>query len=584
MRGPWDQEGMPRVILTFIIAALATGVYCAYGFWAYHPSDDGVVLAMAWRVFNGEVPYRDFLSMRTPLSPYLHTVWFVLPESWQFLAARLGFYVQISLSVLLPLWWAMGRGLAGLNTATVSLAVLFWFMAVHIFPPMPWTTLDGMMMGSIGLFLCLYSLDAAPSAWRGFVLRFGGGVFLCLAALCKQGFVILPIVFVLASLLELMVRRSLAGLAQAAAAVLSVALSTGVFWWWLVHYGLWAEFVVQVVRAPVYGNLWLYGLGRTWSDLWYLLPVGLLAAAWVWVGRRPHLKLAAWVQGLIMVAITAPLAYFVLHGCLTQSGSYSVVAMGTKGVLWLTAGVGVGAAVWLRQERPHDFWPMVVLCGGVFLLAWSASLSMGWNTPLPGMGGAGAIYAVAYARFGQQSLARRMGAVVALVCAAAVAYGFLSYNYQRPYMDQPRAKLTHDLGDIYPRFGSLRTNAYNYERHAELAALTAKLTQKYPQVRLVVVGDFPLHHYLSGTMNPTAMDWWHPWEGYRFTERLKAQLKRPNRLMLLGCLSPKGRCECDRKKFGWHGMHQWVRKNFPYQERGKYFCVYGRIPRSQGSQ
>lgn len=46
---------------------------------AYHPTDDGFILAYTWHVANGEIPYRDFLYVRTPLSPYLHLPELLLP-------------------------------------------------------------------------------------------------------------------------------------------------------------------------------------------------------------------------------------------------------------------------------------------------------------------------------------------------------------------------------------------------------------------------------------------------------------------------------------------------------------------------
>src|ERR1035437_1441824 len=69
-------------------------------FYGYHPSDDGFVLGFAWRVWNGEIPHRDFITIRPPLTPLIHQVWMLFPQQFQFPAARAGFYLWMG-----AIWW-----------------------------------------------------------------------------------------------------------------------------------------------------------------------------------------------------------------------------------------------------------------------------------------------------------------------------------------------------------------------------------------------------------------------------------------------------------------------------------------------
>ena len=46
-------------------------IFSKYGF---NPTDDGHVLAHAKRILNGEIPHRDFISIRPAMSSFLHSI------------------------------------------------------------------------------------------------------------------------------------------------------------------------------------------------------------------------------------------------------------------------------------------------------------------------------------------------------------------------------------------------------------------------------------------------------------------------------------------------------------------------------
>src|SRR3989339_1658329 len=45
----------------------------------FNPSDDGVILAQSYRLINGEIPHKDFISIRPVFSGILHTIHFYSP-------------------------------------------------------------------------------------------------------------------------------------------------------------------------------------------------------------------------------------------------------------------------------------------------------------------------------------------------------------------------------------------------------------------------------------------------------------------------------------------------------------------------
>lgn len=571
---------MAKFLFTALVTLLTAGIYCFYAFWSYHPSDDGVVLAMAWRVANGEVPFRDFISMRPPLSAYLHSLWLLLPWGSEFLAARLGFFVQVSLTVLLPVWWALGRSLVKVSMASLCLVAFFWFLAIHIFPPMPWPTVDGVMFGYIGLFCWLLAVPRPAGQAYKLAMHFTAGLCFFLAALCKQNFIVLPVWYLCCSALLLIWQWRKQGrfsgqmAYEGVAVLLSVLLPAGVFIWLLHAAGALTQFHEQVILAHVHRYLGMYGFTTYYPGLKKLLLAVLLIigaglAGWFFPRVRRILPITIMAAGLL------GLTGLVVYSVLIYPDPYERIAMGAKWALWLVLAAAALLVLRVHREGGKDLVLLLVLISGVALLGWSASLSIGWNNPLLGLGGGGVILAMALQGMTSTKGERGLVDVLSLGCALIVGASFLIFNYQHPYMDQPRSELTHDLGRIYPRFGLLYTNEQNYTRHAALASLSRELAQSHPQSRLAVVGEFPLFHYLSGTRNPTSIDWWNPWEYLGMEDRLQRELLRPGLLIILDCVPGRQGCRCYPQKPGEDKMKDWIRRRFPLLTKNGFFCVFG---------
>src|SRR5262249_33595303 len=129
-------------VFALLFAALAIAFFALNGHNAWHPTDDGFVLAASWRVLNGQMPYRDFLYVRAPLTPYLHVVELLAPQGWQIQAGRATFYAELAAAAALPAVWAAVRMGLRATPRGLVLAAALWALALHNFPPMPWPTVD----------------------------------------------------------------------------------------------------------------------------------------------------------------------------------------------------------------------------------------------------------------------------------------------------------------------------------------------------------------------------------------------------------------------------------------------------------
>ena len=467
---------------------------------AYHPTDDGFILAYSWRIANGEIPYRDFLFERTPLTPILFTALMALPDGWQIQAGRLVFYLEIAASGALPfLWAALRLGLRATFRALALAAVGFLF-AVHNFPPMPWTTVDGVLFATAAATTFLFSFDASPR--RRLALLSATSVLLALAVLAKQSFVVLPILFVGYSMVAAIHSRSWRPLlASAGPGALVALLSIGA----LAALGALPQAIQQIAATatlrPTATNPWSGDLmsGGITPYRRAISPVsvafGLVGFALAWLrdepGRASALlrKLAsAGLFGVIVALVIEAQSNFFLAG----QHLFFVVC----------------AALAARTLLTRDHAGRVTVAAGacIVLVAWCSSLSFAYQTPLLGLAAGGLVLELSFPRVAWP--VERLAVALALVTAAA---GFVVLGLEYPYRDIARRDQIADLATIYPRFGDLYTNTANYDRFRELRDLSTTFAVDRGET-FVVLPDYPLIHFLRGTRNPLALDWLQPQE------------------------------------------------------------------------
>ena len=88
-----------KYIIIFILFVVV--YFFAYSFHGYNDGDDGYLMGLSWRVFSGETPYKDFISVRPPFSPLFHSLpMYVIPENYQIIFERFLFYLLVALSAL----------------------------------------------------------------------------------------------------------------------------------------------------------------------------------------------------------------------------------------------------------------------------------------------------------------------------------------------------------------------------------------------------------------------------------------------------------------------------------------------------
>ncbi len=470
------------------------------------------MLAYSWRIANGEVPYRDFIYVRTPLTPYVHTLWLLLPDGWQIPAGRLAFYLELALSGALPALWLVSRGLRATPRA-LFLAAIGSLAAAHNFPPMPWPTVDGLALASGAFTAWLFSRERRGGS--GLALIAVASALVALAALAKQSYGLLAPLFVIAVAGESFRDRAWSRVLAAVFPGTAIALMT---------VGLIAaasalpDFVQQITSPmqlrprpgmPWTGDFFVNGVQRYLDALVFPLPFFVVAAfitAYIGDGAGRRRAAARWV-GLTILSVFLAVLAVELRADPPTAGRW---------FYWTFIAAGSGYA--LRALRAGCGRGDIMAMAGAAVLAYAASLSFASYTPLLGLAPAGLflLRALPQRRWPAEPIS------VALV-TALVAAAVLSLNLDVPYRDLPREMQTANLGAVYPRLGVLFTNESNYARFAELRELSRRYAQDTGRP-FVVMPEYPLVYFLSGVRNPVSIDWFQPQEYVGNEDRLRAEL------------------------------------------------------------
>jgi hypothetical protein len=445
----------------------------AFSWMGFNPTDDGFVLAYGRRLLDGQVPHRDFISIRPVGSPLLHLPELLLAGDFALHASRFVWWCELALVAWI--WVALLAKLLDVELAPrerLALRLLAVMLSAHVAPPRAWHTVDGIALASIGM-----SLATSTRPWA----KVAGYVVVGAAGLCKQNFAVLPPV-VLAALGDW--RRPRYWLAAVGPGVLYVLVVSAL--------GGWPDLVVQLGAQHdlVVGGVVAYAsypamLGIAWGALVGWLP--RLA------GR--HRLLAAGPGALAV--LLAPIGLFTT----AISGSYTHYARVSAFVLF---GVALGRASALASSRNVVATRTAVL---VLALAWASSVSLGYRTPAYASGILATLILLldypAVAVSGSSRRERRWMPLAALTALTAV--GFVAARTQVIYREQEAARLERPLGDVFPGGDGIWTNP---RTHAFLADLSAAVDLARARGRpYAIVPDFPGYWAAARQANPLPIDW-----------------------------------------------------------------------------
>lgn len=459
-----------------VLLASALGFWWFEALYGFNPTEDGFILAQAWRVRWGELPHIDFTSPRPLGSALLH-----LPEvfvgSGMLAASRL--VVTLQLLVIAAVLTRSGR--TARDRATTALVLLAFIVDVGNWPITAWHTIDGLFFAAVAMWLVRQTAASrSVHAGRWILVWAVAGM----APLTKQGFLLVPIV------VALEVWR------VAGWRMLRFAPALTLPW---VVFLAWTRPGLAVITAQ--------SAGFTADNLRSLLvPLDI-----AFTGSEPN-----------ALALGAASAFVAMR--IATAGRYDATARGVLAPLLLVAPtLFLGASTHFAMEsgwalvpcaalivasidtwlRTHDRDVLVQLLQ-ISLLGYAATVS--WSVPVPSL-----IAGIALARALSlvssavgHGRASRAIAVRLVVPSIAVLASVLVVQARavEPFLDVPRPRLVHSVA--VPAFRGVHVSA-------QVAAFEGSLRrclQRYPAhwvtITPVGAGEYPI----LGVRNPFGVDWW----------------------------------------------------------------------------
>lgn len=473
--------------LALALAAVAHVLFSPLGF---HPTDDGFTLAYARRLLDGQVPHRDFVIIRPALSPLLHAPVVALGGAHTYLASRALVWGQFALFA--ALWTALlvrAFGPGGVRWPARAMLVAVAFMAsVHTFPITAWHTLDALVLVALGLWALERPSRRAQAA---------GAVLVGLAYLCKQNFLLVgPLVLALDPRLrgrawQLAAAWAAPGMAYVLGLVAAGALPEA-----------WAQLSSQsgLVRHGVLAFVQPFTLAGVAAGM---------GGAWL-LARLPTVRWA-WGRGAVQMG-------WMLGPGLAFAASWGGW-MSPLNASFVPFGLLVGLLLFDRLVRPVLGASERRWIGIVLVVAWSASVSLGYNAPALVVGPVLVALVLAGGRLvsnggpvlrAEPSDAYRAGigpvqtwALALLVLGMSAA--FWEARMDHIYREAPASRLTSSLDGVLPGGAGLRTNAAT---HAFLLDLRRAAEDARRQgLGYAVVPDGAGWWAKAPQPNPLPLDW-----------------------------------------------------------------------------
>lgn len=449
--------------------SVALSAHLAFSRLGFSPTDEGFILAQSRRLLLGEVPHRDFITIRPAGSPLLH-IPELLAGDHAFLVSRLVFWIEIA--VIQWAWLEIARRELRLRWSLptkVALLSAGFMLSSHTFPAMAWHTVDGIALASLGFLLLLSEGRSQVAA---------GYALIGLSALCKQSF--LPLA-PLAVVGRGHWRRVTAWLMVLSAPIIYLLTMAAV--------GAWRDTVEQLSAQT---GLLEFGVKPivTCVGMWV---GGVGGAVLVLIGRAPIPALPA--NGRRIVALAAVVVLILLVSR-QIGGTWEFLNQGSFWLLGVVLGIAASAAALRDNTR---------LSCAALALGCTAVVSIGYHTPALA---SGPLLIVIFAEVATPAGSFASASSVPALAASALVVCLLPHwrtsRLDNIYHEAPRGALTERLDGVFPGAAGIRTNR---NTRAVLEDLRVDISRFGQGRRYCILVDAAGYWALAHQRNPLPSDW-----------------------------------------------------------------------------
>jgi len=474
----FKQYKFPLLFLLVVIV-----YFFLYGPVGYDDADNGYTLALSWRIINGEIPYRDFILVRPPLSPYLHALpLYFIPDNYQIIFDRFLFYVITASSCFFAAFSI--KKVFQFSEIIIDpylLATIGFVFSVNTFPAMAWHAVDGVFFGSLGIFFLVRF-----SSCYSIVL---GILFLFLSALCKQPFYLMP--FMGIAYIFLLYKKW----DKRLTAILTLLLGGIIFILLFYKLGILKSFISLTTGSTTLNALIDAGFKqyRNFNLVYVLLPF----AMWIVAFRFRNNRIKSYTIELvpyffILILFLFPLYLFLPNFYTVRSGGFNVSFICIDMVGRILFDVTIIFLI-LNVALTKKWITLILLTG----LAWCSSISWGFQTPAFFCTPLIFTFLLVAKKYFTVKRINILGIYMLLV-------GSLAYfcTFQKPHLNPLRKDIIYSLDDLFPKLKNIKVGKDTYYKYHELHNLINKYGNNFK-----TLPGMPLANYLTNTNSPIVIDW-----------------------------------------------------------------------------
>ena len=451
-------EPIPFVLFVAITAAISHMLFSWIGF---NPTDEGFVLAGSRRLLLGQIPHVDFISIRPVGSSLLHIPEVLWGGDRTFYISRL--VVLIQFAIVAYLWVKISEKILKLRIKPfyrILFALVNFVFCLHTFPLMAWATVDGIFLCTVGIY---WSNLGNP------LFRALGFFTMGLAVLCKQNFAVVPIgVFIIN------------GYFKRPQYLLFAFLPSVLYLFMLWRYQFLVEGWHQITLRSELKETGFKTYGTSigfWMGVLFPLAVELLSKKF-----DRFFKNFDFIFAIDLLIICSALLLF---DRFFGEGVFAIFGL----LLGYTL-VNVKSAPKLR------------LASLILILAWAASVSLGYNSPVLMAGPMLSVLIMMTYNNETFNIAKKYEFFYEALLVLIIIGSFAYVRTQHVYRDLPADKLTADLDGVFPGAANINSN-----ENFKLVALELDSIHQVYKDSLIILPDFSAWYVQNEFNNSFPMDW-----------------------------------------------------------------------------
>ncbi len=502
--------GISVLVLIFIVVLFKFVHYVENE--GFNPTDEGVVLAQSWRLVNGQIPHKDFVSIRPAVSGFLHTINFVIPGA---LVSNARWFVLLQFFLIAAVM--SGFLFSIINKSRIEKLGGMYFAALLIsgftitvlnYNLYSWTTIDAVFWSVMALPLVL-----SKKRWQIAL----GLFFTSLAALSRQTFAVICLagfVYVFIKNRKQFVKYLLIFILGALPFVFYLIML-------LVNNAL-PDFISQMTgRTEFFETAILQFIKKFVVSL--SLPLNIVCLficvflylkrksglVEMFIERKLHVLLAI---AYLLFAIFVPIKHFIK----SEIDIYSL----PFDLFYLSLFFMVFHYLILPE---HKKLRLVML--SVLIISWTSAISLGDNSPVFASGILFISLIVLCFDVLSDASTKTKNIITNRYVLMFLAIGiFVLGLYSQPrvnYRDLSFNKLEDGLNESSKNFGDIKTNGNLVDYYNELTAIYESLDSSLN--RTIVFPNNAMFYPLMRTKNPSSLDWLNYYEYVGQEDRIRAE-------------------------------------------------------------